>query len=95
MMPGFGWGGCCGLGGYGSFGLIGGIIGLAVTIAILVGLVVLVVWAVRRMTSSQQGFLPPMSQNANQLTAGEILAQRYARGEITREQYKQMLEDIR
>jgi putative membrane protein len=95
MMPGFGWGGCCGLGGYGGFGLIGGIIGLVITIVILVGLVVLVVWAVRRITGSQQGFLPPMSQNANQMNASEILAQRYARGEITREQYKQMLEDIR
>jgi putative membrane protein len=89
MMPGFGWGG------YGGYGLIGGIIGLVVTIAILVGLVVLVVWAVRRITSSQYGSLPPMNQNANQLSAGEILAQRYARGEITREQFKQMQEDIR
>jgi putative membrane protein len=89
MMPGFGWGG------YGGYGLIGGIIGLLVTIAILVGLVLLVVWAVRRITSSQHGFLPPMSQNANQLSASEILAQRYARGEITREQFKQMQEDIR
>jgi putative membrane protein len=95
MMPGFGWGGCCGLGGYGGFGLIGGIIGLVVTIAILIGLVVLVVWAVRRISGSQGGSLLPMSQNANQLSAGEILAQRYARGEITREQYKQMQEDIR
>jgi putative membrane protein len=81
MMPGFGWGG------YGGYGLIGGIIGLLVTIAILVGLVLI--------TSSQHGFLPPMSQNANQLSASEILAQRYARGEITREQFKQMQEDIR
>ena len=89
MMPGFGWGG------YGGYGLIGGIIGLVVTIAILVGLVILVIWVVRRITSSQHGFLPPMSQNDNHLSAGEILAQRYARGEITREQYKQMLEDIR
>jgi putative membrane protein len=89
MMPGFGWGG------YGSFGLIGGIIGLLVTMIILIGLVVLVVWAVRRITGSQQGSLYPTSQNPNALTAGEILAQRYARGEITREQYQQMLEDIR
>jgi putative membrane protein len=89
MMPGFGWGG------YGGYGLIGGIIGLVITIAILIGLVLLVIWAVRRISSSQQGFLPPMSQNANQSSAGEILAQRYARGEISREQYKQMLEDIR
>jgi putative membrane protein len=89
MMPGFGWGG------YGGYGLIGGIIGLVVTIAILVGLVLLIIWAVRRITSNQHGFLPPVSQNANQLNASEILAQRYARGELTREQYKQMLEDIR
>jgi putative membrane protein len=95
MMPGFGWGGCCGLGGYGSFGLIGGIISLVITIAVLIGLVVLSVWAVRRIASSQHNFLPPMGQNANPLSASEILAQRYARGEITREQYKQMLEDIR
>jgi putative membrane protein len=95
MMPGFGWGGCCGLGGYGVFGLIGGIIGLVVTIAILIGLVVLVIWAVRRVSGSQQGPPLPTSQNTNQPSASEILAQRYARGEITREQYKQMQEDIR
>lgn len=95
MMPGFGWGGCCGLGGYGAFGLIGGIIGLVITIAIFIGLVVLAIWAVRRISSSQSGSLYPPSQNPNQLTAGEILSQRYARGEITREQYKQMQEDIR
>jgi putative membrane protein len=89
MMPGFGWGG------YGGYGLIGGIIALMVTVAIVVGLILLVVWAVRRITGSQHGFLPPMSQNANQLSASEILAQRYARGEITREQFKQMQEDIR
>lgn len=32
---------------------------------------------------------------ANKSTAQEILKQRYARGEITREQYREMLEDIK
>lgn len=70
----------------GGFGLIG----LLINILILVGIVVLVVWAVKRFSAG--------STNGGPMTSGqsprEILQARYARGEITREQYQQMLGDL-
>ena len=73
--------------GFGGLGLIG----LLFNLVIIVGIVVLVVWAVRRFTNG--------TSNWNQLSSGsqsprEILQARYARGEITREQYQQMLSDL-
>jgi putative membrane protein len=76
--------------GYGYWGMI---IGTLITLLVLGGLVWLVVWAVRRTTSGPN--------NANMGGAGarpqsarEILDQRFARGEITREQYQQMKQDL-
>ena len=70
-----------------GFGMMGGfgLIGLIINVAIIVGIVVLVVWAVKRFTGS--------TNNSNQ-SPREILQARYARGEITREQYQQMLSDF-
>ncbi|MEA3439476.1 MAG: SHOCT domain-containing protein [Chloroflexota bacterium] len=63
------------------------------------GLILLAIWAVR--TIFQSNRQPPVSSLERNLTAldrnptaREILDQRYARGEITREQYKTMMEDI-
>jgi putative membrane protein len=63
-----------------------GWIGLLLNIAVIVGIVILVVWAVKRFTSGS-------SSNTIQ-TPREILQTRYARGEITRDQYQQMLSDL-
>lgn len=75
-----------GMMGYGGFGLIG----LLFNLVIIVGIVVLIVWAVKRFTNG--------TSNWNQLSGTqsprEILQSRYARGEITREQYQQMLSDL-
>ena len=92
MMPGFGWNGCCG---FGSFGWIGWIVNLVLTLGIIVSLVLLVVWGVRRITNSNQGAMFSTGQSRGLTTAQEILQERYVRGEITREEYHQMLEDIR
>lgn len=72
-----------------GFGMMGGLglIGLLFNVLIIVGVVVLIVWAVRRF--SAPGNLPSGGQSAR-----EILQARYARGEITREQYQQMLNDL-
>jgi putative membrane protein len=72
--------------GFGMMGFFGGWIGMLVNLAILIGIVVLIVWAVKRFTSNS----PSMSVQ----TPREILQARYARGEITREQYQQMLQDL-
>jgi putative membrane protein len=75
-----------GMMGYGGFGLIG----LLFNLVIIVGIVILIVWAVRRFSSG--------SGNSNQIFGNQsprdILQARYARGEITREQYQQMLQDL-
>jgi putative membrane protein len=94
MMPGFGWDGYGMMSGYGSLGLVGWIINLVLTVGILIGLIVLVIWAVRRITKSQGGSLFSSGQGGGLTTAREILQTRYARGEITREEYKEILEDI-
>ncbi len=73
----------------GVYGWIGMIIGLVFTIIVLGGLVWLVVWAVRRSGTGGYTGNPPAG-----LSPKEIAQQRYARGEITREQYQQLLEDL-
>ena len=89
MMHGFGYG----FGGFGTFGWIGLIINLVLTVGIIVGIVLLVVWAVRRLSASGQGHSMTTYQAPGQ-NAREILQVRYARGEITREEYQQMLSDL-
>ena len=73
------------MGYYGMWGL--GWIGMIFNIAILIGIVVLIVWAINRFSSGLHQF------NGNQ-SPREILQARYARGEITREQYQQILNDL-
>ena len=78
----------------GGFGIAMAIIWLIFAVAILVGLIWFIVWAIRQMSRPST----PRTLPAAQGTAGpaaEILQQRYARGEITREQYMQMLEDLK
>ena len=76
--------------GYGGMGLLGGLIGLIVSIAVLVGIVLLIVWAVR----SLSGGASHWNQPSGSQSPADILKVRYARGEITREQYQQMLKDL-
>ena len=76
-----------GMMGWGGMGLFGGLIGLILNLAILVGIVILVVWAVRRFTSNG-------GSSSSVQTPREILQVRYARGEITREQYNEILSDL-
>lgn len=75
-----------GMMGFGGFGLIG----LLFNLVIIIGIVVLVVWAVKRFTSGTT----IGSQSSGNQSPREILQARYVRGEITREQYQQMLSDL-
>jgi putative membrane protein len=90
MMGGFG-----GFGGFGSLGWIGMILNLVITVGVIVGVVLLVIWAVRRLSASGQGqgFTPHQAQGGT--GPREILQARYARGEITRDEYQQVLADLR
>lgn len=89
MIGGFG----SGFNGYGAMG--GSSIGWLLNIAILVGVVLLVVWAVKKFsrdnvslaTNYSAAITPPLS-------AREILATRYASGELSREDYLATLDDL-
>ena len=77
--------------GYGGMGWFGMILGAIISIALLIGLVLLIVWAVRRMSANS-------SQPSLQITPGQggrdIAQARYAKGEISREEYQQILSDL-
>lgn len=74
---------------YGGYGWIGMLISMVFWLLISGGLVWLVVWAVRRSGTGQAANSTPTG-----ISAKEIAQQRYARGEINREQYQQLLEDL-
>ena len=75
--------------GYGMMGGFG-LIGLIINIVIIAGIVILVVWTVKRFTAGTLN----LNQLAGNQSPREILQARYARGEITRDQYQQMLSDL-
>ena len=82
MMP---WGGMMG-GGYGGFGL-GMLFNLIVSILVIAGLVLLVVWFVRQFGGAAR----PVREEKAPL---DILKERYARGEINREEFEQKKKDL-
>lgn len=85
MMGGFG----------GGYSLIGMLLNLVITLVVIGGLVWLVIWAVRQFSSKGQGSgLPGQDNRTGEETPREIVEKRYARGEITREQYQEMLSDL-
>jgi len=91
-------GGCCGgLGFGGSFGIIGMVINLVVTLVVVGGVIWLIIWLVRRAGGSalfQQGSAPGNPPTPPNISPKEALQLRYVRGEITREQYLNMLKDL-
>ncbi len=64
----------------------GGLLSMIVYLVILLGFVLLLVWAITRIT---KGNTPSNAQSPR-----EIVQLRYARREITREQYQQLLSDL-
>ena len=80
--------------GFGGFGLIGIVLNLIITVGLIVGLVLLIAWLWRRFNPDGQTFAAPRSQVGAVASPREILQTRYAQGEITREQYQQMLADL-
>jgi putative membrane protein len=77
----------------GGFGLASGLIGMLFNIIVIVGIVVLIVWAVQKFSpsSSQSSQTSASSQPPS---AREILDIRYAKGELTRDEYQARLSDI-
>jgi putative membrane protein len=84
--------GLCHIGNFGAIGALGtwgwvsAILHLVFWVGLIVGIVLLLVWIARQSGSNRV---------LASISTQEILQMRYARGEITREQYQQMLGDIR
>lgn len=75
-----------------GFGMGFGFIGLLLMILFWGGLILLAIWLVR---SIFQGSNQSAQHSTDRsVTARQILDERYARGEITREQYELMRQDI-
>ena len=94
MMGGYGNGY---YGGGGGGGALGGILFFAFGLLILVGIVLLIVWAVR--TMGGQGHSGPGAGSAhtpqqNQDEACSIARKRFASGEITKEQYEEICKSL-
>lgn len=87
MMGGYG-------GGMGGLGLFGGLLGTLLTIGVLVGLVFLGIWLWRRLSASGGASSWTQPSVAGQTSALDILQARYARGELTREEYQGMWQDL-
>ena len=82
---------CGGWGFWGTgYGWLDVVLNLIVNLVVIVGFVLLIAWFVRRVlpTAGLAG------GSGTTLTAKELLQLRYARGEITRDQYKKMLADL-
>ena len=81
-----GWGMMGGYGGYGGFGPVG----MIVLVVILIAVIALVVWLVRSFAAPGMHHHGPPRRFAGL----EVLEERYARGEINRDEYLQKKKDI-
>jgi putative membrane protein len=76
------------MGGYfGGMGWIGMILGFIFFIAIIIGVILFIVWIVKRTTHSG-------TQAKTDIKALEVLNDRYAKGEINKEQYEDIKKDL-
>lgn len=92
MGHGFGLSGCCGSwGSFGSYGLIGLILNLVITAVVIGGVIWLVIWLVRRARANGKA---TFGAETAARSPREILQVRYAKGELTREEYQEMLADV-
>ena len=71
----------------GGMGWIGMILGFIFFILIIIGVIFLIVWIVKRATHSG-------IEDKTGSKALEVLKERYAKGEITKEQYESMKRDL-
>jgi putative membrane protein len=85
MMRGFGM--------FGPLGWIGMILNLVLFLAVVIGIIWLVVSVVRR-GSHPASAVPPLPPAAAGPTPREIVQARYAKGEINREEYLQLMTDL-
>ncbi|MFV9675973.1 MAG: SHOCT domain-containing protein, partial [Anaerolineales bacterium] len=68
--------------------------GLIINLAIIVGVISLIVWIVRRITAGGAALTSSQTSGGAQSSPREILDIRYASGEIDRDLYQQMISDL-
>ena len=78
--------------GIGGFEWIWVIVNLAIIVAVIVAIVLFVIWLVRRLSANNQVAGPAFSHAVED--AKSIAKRRYAQGEISREEYQQIIADI-
>ena len=90
------WGGCCSglLGGFGSMGIFGSILSLVLSVGLIIGLVIFLVWAVRRMGADPKSYRANSSAENSSQSPLDILKLRYAKGEISQQEYQEMRKAI-
>ncbi len=76
----------------GGFGLAGGLIDMLFNIIIIVGIVILIVWTVQKFSSNNIG--SDTASSVQPTSARQILDIRYAKGELSHEEYQNMLHDM-
>ena len=81
-------------GGMGGLGLFGGLLSTLLLLGLLVGLAFLGILLWRRFGTSEGAGSWQQPPGTRQPTAREILQTRYARGELSREEYLSMLQDL-
>ena len=74
----------------GGFGWIGMVINLVISVTLIIGVVFLVIWIVKRLSNNNPGQM----LNNTAPSAVEIAKERYAKGEITREEYQKLVTDL-
>ena len=84
MMQGFDF---CG---FGTYGWLGMILSLVVIVSVIAGIFLLVVWLGRK---AIQG-VPENAASYHSPSAREVLQTRYVKGDISREKYLEMLDDL-
>jgi putative membrane protein len=83
-----------GFGGMGGWGLFGGLFSLVLIIGLLVGLVFLGIWLWRRFSPAEGTGAWAQPSATRQPSALGVLQARYARGELTREEFQLMQQDL-
>ncbi len=76
---------------FGPLSWIGLVVNAIIVIALIVALIVLIVWAIRGL---RRGPTSAVTATPSAVSAKDVAQMRYARGEITREQYQQILADL-
>ena len=74
---------------FGNYGWIGMIINLVLTISLIIGLVFLAIWIIKEFNKNNGG-----KQKNQASSAIEIAKTRYAKGEITRDEFQNLLTDL-